>query len=210
MQVFLSVERIAVFRDKRRLYKNTGWYVFNCLLARACLSWLSCPVAMGSLSNAVSPTKNGNLPNIIDIRSDTAGFNLKKDILQGLNPKHGNKKTLPTLLLYDDSGLRLFEEITYLDQYYLTGQEIELLEQYAERIAERIPNGSMVVELGSGYVANPFSSNGRLSCRRLNLTQEPSQDQDTIGRPGEGRKGRVLLRIGLDARGAGPYSGVSY
>ena len=89
---------------------------------------------------------------IIDIRSDTASFGLRKDILKGLHKQDGEEKTLPTLLLYDDLGLRLFEKITYLDEYYLTKQEIGLLEKYADVIADRIPDGAMVVELGSGFV----------------------------------------------------------
>lgn len=102
---------------------------------------------MGSLGD------RAELPPIIDIRSDTTGFELRKLITTGLNPPSGGEKTLPTLLLYDDDGLRLFEEITYLDEYYLTEEEIALLTEYADRIAERIPDGCNVVELGSGYVA---------------------------------------------------------
>jgi uncharacterized SAM-dependent methyltransferase len=89
-------------------------------------------------------------PNIIDIRSDAAGIELKQLILEGLQPKDGEEKTLPTLLLYDNAGLKLFERITYLDEYYLTGDEIDVLENHASQIAERIPDSSMVVELGSG------------------------------------------------------------
>lgn len=88
-------------------------------------------------------------PRIIDIRSDTAGINIKQEIKSGLNAKDGEEKTLPTLLLYDDNGLKLFEKITYLDEYYLTEEEIHVLSEYAERIAERIPDGALVVELGS-------------------------------------------------------------
>ena len=110
---------------------------------------------MGSIPNGAPPGGKATLPDIIDIRSDTAGFNLKQDILTGLQPNDGGEKTLPTLLLYDDQGLRLFERITYLDQYYLTEQEIAILKKYADRIADRIPNGSLVVELGSGYVSGP-------------------------------------------------------
>lgn len=95
-------------------------------------------------------TATNGTPNIIDIRSDTAGISVRKEISKGLRPTDGEEKTLPTLLLYDQEGLKLFEEITYLDEYYLTGQEIEVLEKYAERIAERIPNHAMLVELGSG------------------------------------------------------------
>jgi uncharacterized SAM-dependent methyltransferase len=100
---------------------------------------------MGSMS------PHGHAANIIDIRSDSEGIELKQLILDGLDPKDGGEKTLPTLLLYDAVGLNIFERITYLDEYYLTGQEIEVLEKYANRIAERVPNGGMVIELGSGY-----------------------------------------------------------
>ncbi len=75
---------------------------------------------------------------------------MKQEILKGLKPENGGKKSLPTLLLYDEAGLRLFEEITYLDEYYLTNQEIWILENYADRIAERIPDNALIVELGSG------------------------------------------------------------
>jgi uncharacterized SAM-dependent methyltransferase len=67
-----------------------------------------------------------------------------------LRPDAGKEKTLPTLLLYDVDGLKLFEKITYLDEYYLTNAEIEVLETYADNIADRIKPNSIVVELGSG------------------------------------------------------------
>jgi len=37
-------------------------------------------------------------------------------------------------------------------RYYLTNAEIEILETYAEQIARRVQPGSVLVELGSGYV----------------------------------------------------------
>jgi uncharacterized SAM-dependent methyltransferase len=97
-----------------------------------------------------SITSDTDAFNIIDIRSDVAGIELKQLILDGLQPKNGEPKTLPTLLLYDSAGLKLFERITYLDEYYLTGDEIEVLQNHASKIAERIPDNAMVVELGSG------------------------------------------------------------
>lgn len=42
------------------------------------------------------------------------------------------------------------DQITYLDEYYLTGYEIELLKKHSAEIAAAIPDGSMVIELGSG------------------------------------------------------------
>lgn len=103
--------------------------------------------AMGSIPE----TEKTSRPDIIDIRSDAAGIELKQLIHEGLNAEDGtNEKTLPTLLLYDNKGLKLFEQITYLEEYYLTGEEIEVLEKHADRIAERIPNNALIVELGSG------------------------------------------------------------
>ena len=87
---------------------------------------------------------------IIDIRNGVAGFDILEGIKTGIRPKDGGEKTLPTLLLYDEKGLRLFERITYLEEYYLTNAEIEALEMYAYHIAQNIPSGSVVVELGSG------------------------------------------------------------
>ncbi|KAF2083585.1 hypothetical protein K490DRAFT_51286 [Saccharata proteae CBS 121410] len=87
---------------------------------------------------------------IIDIRRELDGFSLLQDIRTGLSPADGGEKTLPTLLLYDEKGLKLFEDITYLDEYYLTNAEIEVIERNAKEIAKRIQPGSIIVELGSG------------------------------------------------------------
>jgi hypothetical protein len=52
---------------------------------------------------------------IIDIRHDAVEINLKDEILTSLRPQSG-PKTLPTLLLYDERGLQLFEEVSQADQ----------------------------------------------------------------------------------------------
>jgi uncharacterized SAM-dependent methyltransferase len=41
-------------------------------------------------------------------------------------------------------------QITYLEEYYLTNDEIALLESHSAEIAKYVPSGSMVIELGSG------------------------------------------------------------
>ncbi|ELR09298.1 hypothetical protein GMDG_03866 [Pseudogymnoascus destructans 20631-21] len=88
---------------------------------------------------------------IIDIRRDALGssLDLGRDIMAQLAPARGPKK-MPTLLLYDEKGLQTFEEITYLEEYYLTNAEIEVLERNAEEMARNIQAESMVIELGSG------------------------------------------------------------
>jgi hypothetical protein len=55
---------------------------------------------------------------IIDIRHDAVEVNLKEEIMASLRPQNG-PKTMPTLLLYDERGLQLFEEVP--------GQDITLL-----------------------------------------------------------------------------------
>lgn len=98
---------------------------------------------------ANQPAKNA--PRIIDIRREKLEISLEEDILKGLGNDEG-EKILPTMLLYSADGLRLFEEITYMDEYYLTNTEIELLERCADSMASRIEDGSVVLELGSGQV----------------------------------------------------------
>jgi hypothetical protein len=44
------------------------------------------------------------------------------------------------------------KQITYLEEYYLTNSEINVLQTSSDNIAKAIPSGSMVVELGSGLV----------------------------------------------------------
>ncbi|TVY30182.1 Ergothioneine biosynthesis protein [Lachnellula hyalina] len=111
---------------------------------------------IGKSSHAVKPPKyplgtseSTASFDIIDIRHDAVEMNLKDEILSSLKPLSGPKQ-LPTLLLYNERGLQLFEEITYLEEYYLTNAEIDVLKRSADSIANAIPSGSMVVELGSG------------------------------------------------------------
>ncbi|KAI0445910.1 DUF323 domain protein [Xylaria telfairii] len=86
---------------------------------------------------------------IIDIRRDTIKANLKEEIYTLFHSEEWPRK-LPTVLLYDERGLQLFEKITYLEEYYLTNAEIEILRRSAATIAANIPSGSMLLELGSG------------------------------------------------------------
>jgi len=107
---------------------------------------------------------------IVDIRQASVEMNLKVEILSMFLTKNGPRK-LPTLLLYDERGLQLFEkvrqprtlpsqpfprtdtflsQITYLEEYYLTNDEIEVLQKYSADIAKLVPEGAMLIELGSG------------------------------------------------------------
>ena len=48
---------------------------------------------------------------IIDIRDGVVQFNLKEEIHHLFRPQEGYRK-LPTLLLYDEKGLQLFEDVS--------------------------------------------------------------------------------------------------
>lgn len=59
-------------------------------------------------------------------------------------------KTLPCRYFYDARGSELFEAITDLPEYYPTRTETAILAAHASDIADRIPDGAILVEFGSG------------------------------------------------------------
>lgn len=106
---------------------------------------------MGSLNDCTGAS-------IIDIRRDSVGVSIVDEMRKTLNAGKGREKRLPTLLLYDEQGLKLFEEITYLEEYYLTNAEIGVLENHAAEMVQHVKTGSLIVELGSGYASKTESS----------------------------------------------------
>lgn len=47
---------------------------------------------------------------IVDIRNGQVDFDMKGDIISMMNPSQA-QRSLPTMLLYDEKGLQLFEEV---------------------------------------------------------------------------------------------------
>jgi len=68
-------------------------------------------------------------------------------VIDGLSRAH---KSLPCRFFYDARGSELFEEITRLPEYYPTRAERAILEMHAGEMAEAVPAGGVLVELGSG------------------------------------------------------------
>jgi dimethylhistidine N-methyltransferase len=68
------------------------------------------------------------------------------DALTGLT---ATPKTLPSKLFYDAEGVRLFDDITRLPEYYLTRTEMALLRRIAPALAALAPAGSALVEYGA-------------------------------------------------------------
>lgn len=58
---------------------------------------------------------------------------------------------LPTELLYDDAGLQLFDQITYLPEYYLTSAEADILARCGPEIVRQcVADDTSLIELGAG------------------------------------------------------------
>lgn len=98
---------------------------------------------------------------IVDARARRAAATdpLRDDILAGLTgSRPAGERTLPTMLLYDERGLRLYDAITTdAPEYYLFAAEEEILRRHGDHIARYMHAGraakivnETVVELGAG------------------------------------------------------------
>lgn len=79
------------------------------------------------------------------------------EIIDGLSKPVG-ERTLPTILLYDERGLRLYDDITTkASEYYLFAAEEQILRDNGPHIVSLMHggkaarNGEVVLELGAGY-----------------------------------------------------------
>ncbi|KAJ3307774.1 hypothetical protein HDV04_002606, partial [Boothiomyces sp. JEL0838] len=110
--------------------------------------------------------------NIIDIRGSTTVSNTEDDMKKAIIKSISNVNTqfkdsrivrkggeatttlirsLPTMILYDDKGLEIFDKITYDKDYYLTNAEIEVLQNNSDELVEKyVKDGDVLVELGAG------------------------------------------------------------
>ncbi|KAI1078348.1 hypothetical protein F5B20DRAFT_591981 [Whalleya microplaca] len=103
-------------------------------------------------SRSFSPTEAQDRQiDIIDIRAGGQSLHLKDSIRLGLRePNADGLRSLPSLLLWDEQGLKYFEQVTYVPEYYLTNIEIDLLEKHSLDLARNIRLGTILLELGSG------------------------------------------------------------
>ena len=53
---------------------------------------------------------------IIDVRRKEIALSIRDELLAGLRSSDGRGMKMPSLLLYDEVGLKLFEAITFLDE----------------------------------------------------------------------------------------------
>lgn len=72
---------------------------------------------------------------------------MMKEVKEGLRK---SSKQLPSKFFYDERGSELFEQITHLDEYYLTRCEKAIMKENISEISKHIGSNAMLVELGSG------------------------------------------------------------
>ncbi|KAF9887423.1 hypothetical protein FE257_010278 [Aspergillus nanangensis] len=83
----------------------------------------------------------------MDIMRDKRSEDLSSEIIQGLQ---FDGLRLPQVLLWDNVGQRLFDDLTRSPGYYLTRKEEKILRASAHEMAATIPAGSALIELGCG------------------------------------------------------------
>jgi uncharacterized SAM-dependent methyltransferase len=85
---------------------------------------------------------------VYDIRQQQEDSNeLQAKIRTGIS---STPMSLPSLLLWDEEGLRRFDQFADSGAYYLRDKEFEILQKRGRDIAVVIPTGSVLVELGCG------------------------------------------------------------
>ena len=60
------------------------------------------------------------------------------------------RKELPSKYFYDDVGSQLFEQISGLDEYYLTRTELSIMQERMGEIVSMLGPGCLLIEYGSG------------------------------------------------------------
>ena len=86
------------------------------------------------------------------ISTKSVPFTDSRQVRKGLYAESQLLRSLPTMILYDDKGLALFDRITYDKDYYLTNAEIDILKRYStEFVRDYLKDGAVLIELGAGY-----------------------------------------------------------
>lgn len=89
--------------------------------------------------------ENGTALTLIDLKPGQV--DMRAEVLAGLAAV---PKALPPKFFYDERGSALFEQITALEDYYLTRTEVAILEEHRQSIAEAVGAESFLIEYGSG------------------------------------------------------------
>lgn len=85
--------------------------------------------------------------NTEDIIKPDSSEGVLNEIIQSLSK---SQKELSCKFFYDEQGSILFEQISELEEYYLTRTEISILNNNIENISDTVGEEALILELGSG------------------------------------------------------------
>jgi len=105
-------------------------------------------------------------PQFVQIYQEDAHA-IRDELLQGLaaDATHGGAATSPKFL-YDALGSRLFEAITELPEYYPTRTEASIFARHVQAMADKVPQGATLIDLGAGNCNKAASLFERFKPRR--------------------------------------------
>ncbi|KAF9884294.1 hypothetical protein FE257_001924 [Aspergillus nanangensis] len=102
----------------------------------------------------ISPPEKRNASPLIHFLADSNSGNqslsadgLQRELIAGLRSV---TPSLPSMLLWDDAGIRRFNTLTLDPNYYPSRTEMDLVTRHAEEIAMMTPPDSVLIELGCG------------------------------------------------------------
>ncbi|KAI1181188.1 histidine-specific methyltransferase [Nemania sp. FL0916] len=106
---------------------------------------------LGLLTTSLSETSSSPSSSVQLHTIQKSGLlDLKECIISGLL---STPKSMPSLLLWDNQGLRNFDAWTDAPAYYPKRCEWEILKNYRDEIACQIPTKSAIIELGCGNLS---------------------------------------------------------
>jgi hypothetical protein len=121
--------------------------------------WLGeCGLAIGGVGCSASPA-GGTKPRawrddaVIDIGGGNMQQTLHVELAKKFLWQHGmfqTERVMPSSVLHDEHGLKMWPLMTHLPNYYQTRDEIALLKKHGEDLAQRLEDGVALVDLGCG------------------------------------------------------------
>lgn len=94
------------------------------------------------LDDAVIDIGGGNMQETLHMELDRK-FLWKDGVFQA-------ERVMPASVLHDEQGLKMWQQMNRLPNYYQTRDEIALLEENGNDLAELLEDGVALVDLGSG------------------------------------------------------------
>ncbi|KAJ6133484.1 histidine-specific methyltransferase [Penicillium samsonianum] len=104
---------------------------------------------------------------ILDIRRQGEdSMNLREELVASLT-RPASFRSIPSILLWDDRGQELFEDIMNCPQYYPFRAELALLSGYSDQMVTATGQSRLIIELGAGNCKKTLAYLTALEKRRI-------------------------------------------